>query len=70
MARFLASRAACRVHQPGAYRLKERNRERIYFLHSWPERLCAEEQARRDDRALGVRDVAYGALLGLIRDRF
>ena len=68
VARLLASREACWVRQPGARRLQERNRERLCLLHPRPEGRSPEEQTRRDDRALGVRVVAYGTLFGLVGD--
>ncbi len=54
--------------QPGARSIQERSRERLCLLHPRPEGRSREEQARRDGLALGLRDVAYGPLLGFIGD--
>ena len=53
---------------PGAHRIQERDRQRLCLLHPRPKGRGSEEQARRADRALGVRDAAYGSLLRVVGD--
>ena len=49
-------------------RLQERDRKCLCLLHPRAEGRRSKEQTRRDDRALGVRNVAYGTLLRSVRD--
>ena len=66
--RLLASREACRIRQLGSRCLQERDRVRLCLLYPRQKGGRPQEQDRRTDRTLGLRNLAYGALFGLVGD--